>query len=90
MKKMVILLVCCSFICVGGYRWGDIKWGNAKMSVMESAYIEVIGLMAPCIDTYGKDSKKVMYEDMERFFVPFVSQFRSTKYQEVVKEEENI
>ncbi|MBQ2901353.1 MAG: stage II sporulation protein P [Agathobacter sp.] len=43
--------------------------------------------MAPCIYTQGKTGKELVYMDMERFFVPLVSEFRTTSYEAMVKEE---
>ena len=90
MRKVFLLMIGCSLICVGAYRWGDTKWENAKTTAMEYLYSEASQLMVPYIHTYEKEEKLLVYEDMERFFVPLVSEFRATKYEAVVKKEENM
>ena len=90
MRKIVFVLIGCSLICIGAYRWGDTKWENAKVTAIEYMYSEVSKTMMPYLHTYGKDGSALLYEDMERFFVPLVSEFRATKYEAVVKEEENM
>ena len=90
MRKIMLLLIGCSLICVGAYRWGDMKWENAKVAAIESLYCEVSQMMLPCIHTYGKEGRELVYEDVERFFVPLVSEFRATQYEAVVKEDEKM
>lgn len=87
MRRIVLIVIVCSFICIGAYRWGDARWENGKKAAIENLYSEVSRLMAPCIYTQGKTGKELVYMDMERFFVPLVSEFRTTSYEAMVKEE---
>lgn len=90
MRKIMWILVSCSLICVGAYKWGGAKMEHAKVVAMESLYTEVSQLMLPYIHTYGKTGKEIVYADVERFFMPLVSEFRATQYEAVVKEEEEL
>ena len=90
MRRMSLILICCSLICVGAYRWGDVKWESAKETAMEYLYSEIKQRMTPYFFVYEKDVKEVVYEDVERFFLPIVSKFRSTKYQALVKVEDEV
>ena len=87
MQRSVFILIVCGLICVSAYCLGGTKWENAKGTAIEYLYSEVIKQMAPYMRTYDKDGKKLVYEDMERFFSPIVWGFHSTKYQAVMKEE---
>lgn len=86
MRKIVVLLIGCSLVCVGAYRWGDTKWESGKLAAIEYMYSEVAQMMLPSVHSYRKDVKELAYEDVERFFVPFVWEFRATRYEAVVKE----
>lgn len=86
MRKMSLILIGCSLICIGAYRWGDMKWESAKQKAMEVLYMEVSQLMAPYIHAGGKGTTALVYEDVERFLMPMVSEFRLTKYNAMVKE----
>ena len=83
---MSLILIGCSLICIGAYRWGDMKWESAKQKAMEVLYMEVSQLMAPYIHVGGKGTTALVYEDVERFLMPMVSEFRLTKYNAMVKE----
>lgn len=87
MRKMILILVICVLICMGAYRWGDAKWENGKIAAIENLYLEISWLLAPGIYNFEKTGKELVYMDVERFFVPLVSEFRATKYEAVVKEE---
>lgn len=87
MRRISLVLLCCSMICVGAYRWGDMKWESAKEKGMEYLYLEVSRIMTPYIYTQGKETSALLYADMERLFVPLVSEFRATRYEAVVKDE---
>ena len=87
MQRSVFILIVCGLICVSAYCLGGTKWENAKGTAIEYLYSEVIKQMAPYMRTYDIDGKKLVYEDMERFFSPIVWGFHSTKYQAVMKEE---
>lgn len=86
-KKIVFLLIGCILICFGAYRWGDTNWESTKIKIIESLYSEISHVMAPQIYTYGKNSRDLILEDLEKVFLPFVSEFRVTTYQAVVKDE---
>lgn len=86
-KKIVFLLIGCILICFGAYRWGDTNWESTKLKIIESLYSEISHVMAPQIYTYGKNSRDLILEDLENVFLPFVSEFRVTTYQAVVKDE---
>lgn len=90
MRKILLLLIGCSLICIGAYRWGDTKWENAKETAMEYMYLEISQLMCPYMYSYGEDGNNLIYRDVERFFLPIVSQLRTTTYEAVVKEEESL
>lgn len=87
MQRSVFILIVCGLICVSAYCLGGTKWENAKGTAIEYLYSEVIKQMAPYMRTYDIDGKKLVYEDIERFFSPIVWGFHSTKYQAVMKEE---
>lgn len=87
MRRMSLILLACSLICIGAYRWGDIKWENAKQKGMECLFSEVSQLMSPYIHNYEMRTSALVYADMESFLVPLLSDFRATKYEVVVKEE---
>ena len=91
MRRKAFLLIICSLICIGAYRWGDTKWENAKVSAMEYMYMEIAKTMAPYRNMYEKEVAELMKKDLERFFVPVMGIFRATRYEkvvEVVKKEE--
>lgn len=77
-------------MCIGAYRWGDMKLETAKMQAIEHVYMGISKLMVPYIHTYEQKGIRLIYEDIEQFFVPLVSEFRTTKYQAVVIEDEYI
>ena len=87
MRRMSLIFICCSLICVGAYRWGDVKWESAKETAMESLYTEIKQRMTPYFFVYEKDVKTLVYEDVEHIFLPMVTKLRSTKYQAIVKVE---
>lgn len=81
--------ICCGLICVGAYRWGDMKWENAKYVAIEYWYTGVSHFMTPYIYTYEERAVDLIYVDIESFFVPIASEFRNKKYesQNIEKEE---
>lgn len=87
MRKTVFLFISCILICLGAYRWGDLRWKNVKIKAMEYLYVEVSQIFCPYVHTFGKKGKELLYEDVEKFFVPLVSEFRTTKYQAVMYED---
>ena len=83
MRKIGWILICCSLICVGAYRWGDMKWENAKREAMEYLYTEVSQLMIPYLHTYEMKTTTLVYADVGHFFMPVLSKVSLLK-QEVV------
>ena len=81
------IFICCSLLCIGAYRWGDMKWEYAKQKAMEFLYTEVSELMAPYLYTQGKKTNVLVYADVEHFFLPVLSEFRVVK-QEIEIEDE--
>jgi len=53
-------------------------------------YSGISGLMSPNMHTLVRDGRNFIYEDVERFFVPLIAEFRTTEYHAVVIEDENI
>ena len=87
MRRRAFLLIICSLICIGAYRWGDTKWGNAKVSAMEYMYMEIAKMMAPYRNMYEMESAELMKYDLERLFVPVMGIFRMTRHENVFEEE---
>jgi len=79
-RKLFLLLIGCSLVCVGAYRWGDARWDNAKVVAMEHMYREVSQFMMPCLYAYEIEEKGIAYRDVERLFLPIVSNYRMTEY----------
>ena len=73
MRKIGWILICCSLICIGAYRWGDMKWENMKVVAMERLYIEVSKLMMPYLHSCGTKTNALVYADVEHFFMPALS-----------------
>lgn len=88
MQKISWILLCCILVCMGAYRWGDMKWEGAKSKAMEMLYTGVSELVAPYIHLYEKNGMELVYEDVERFFVPLMSEFRGAKQDTVTKQKE--
>lgn len=78
MRKMGWILVCCSLICVGAYRWGGVKWENAKSKAMEFLYVETMQALMPYIHTQGVETNVLVLKDIEGFFMPLMPVFRVT------------
>ena len=79
MYKKGWILICCSLLCIGAYRWGDMRWEYAKRKAMEYFYIETTELMVPYLYTQGMKTNGLLYADVEHFFMPVLSKFRVTK-----------
>lgn len=54
---------------------------------MEHLYSEVTHMMVPHIYTYEKTKEELIFDDLEKFFLPLVSEFHMTQYQAVVRDE---
>ena len=83
MRKIGWMMICCSLICAGAYRWGDIKWENAKIAAMEYLYTEVSQLMVPYIHTYEAKMHTLVYADVEHFFIPMLPERMMVKQEEI-------
>ena len=84
------IFICCSLLCIGAYRWGDMKWEYAKQKAMEFLYMEVSELMAPYLYTQGKKTNVLVYADVEHFFLPVLSEFRVVKQEIEIEDEETV
>lgn len=78
MRKTGWILVCCSLICVGAYRWGGVKWENAKSKAMEFLYVETMQALMPYLHTQGVETNVLVLKDIEGFFMPLMPAFRVT------------
>ena len=87
MRKICLVLLSCSVICLAAYRWGDIKWESAKQKGMEYLYTEISNIITPYMRTYEMKTNALVYADIEGFLIPLLSEFRTTKYEVTVKEE---
>ncbi len=87
MRRGIFILIACNLICLSVYCWSNTKWENAKSTAIEHLYSEVSRQMIPYIHMYEKDGRKLVYEDVERFFAPIVWGFHTTKYQAVLKDD---
>ena len=90
MRKLFLLLIGCSLVCVGAYRWGDTRWESAKTVAMEYMYREVSQFMMPCLYAYEIEEKGIVYRDVERLFLPIVSNYRMTEYVCMAKEGDDL
>lgn len=88
MRRNFLLMIVCSLICLGTYRWGDTKWENAKETAIEYMYLETNQLMLPYLHAHETDQKIMVYKDIERMFLPILACFQETQYEAVVKEDE--
>ena len=79
MRKKMFVLIACSLICLGTYRWGNAKWEQAKLTAMEYLYREVTQLFVPSVYLYEKQGEALVYEDIERLFLPVLTKFRVVK-----------
>ena len=84
---MLGVLIGCSLICIGAYRWGDTKWESAKIKAIECMYSETLGLMQPYLTVKEINGMHLVYQDVEQFFVPLISEFRMMQYQAKVIED---
>jgi len=78
MRKMLLVMISCIVVCGFAYRWGDVKWEDAKVTVVEKIYQSVSKMLFPQIHIYGYDKETLVYNDMEQMLMPVVSSFRSS------------
>ena len=88
MRKTLLLMIGCILICASAYRWGDVKFTNAKMTAMEQMYIEVSRLFFPQLHLYRDSNSTLLYRDVEQVMLPVVSGYRvSLGYVDMGQEE---
>ena len=71
----MFILILCSFICLGTYRWGNAKWEEAKVTAMEYMYREVTQMFLPSVYLHGKDGESLVYGDIKKLFMPIAAEF---------------
>ena len=81
-------MIGCILICASAYRWGEVKFTNAKMTAMEHMYIEVSRLFFPQLHLYRDSNSTLLYRDVEQVMLPVVSGYRvSLGYVDMGQEE---
>ena len=70
----MFILIACSLICLGTYRWGNTKWEQAKVTAMEYLYREVTQLFMPSVYLYEIEGESLVYEDIKRLFMPITTE----------------
>ena len=91
MRKILLLMTGCILICVSAYRWGDVRFANAKMTMMEQMYIEVSKLFFPQLHLYDTSKQVLVYRDVEQMLLPVVSAYRmSSEHRDIGQEGEGI
>lgn len=90
MRKTGWILICCSLVCIAAYRWGGMKWENAKTKAMECLYVETVGNMMPYLHTQGVGMNVLVLQDIEGFFVPLVEAFFAVEQEEIGLDKEQI
>lgn len=76
MRKLLLLLIMCLLICAGAYRWGDVKFSNAKVVAMEQIYVGVSKMFFPHVYLYDTSKDALVYRDVEQMIIPVVSSYR--------------
>ena len=78
MRKILLVMISCIVVCSFAYRWGDVKWEDAKISAMENVYRSISEMLFPQIHIYEYDKETLVYNDVEQMLLPVVSSFRSS------------
>ena len=78
MRKILLVMMGCVVVCGFAYRWGDVKWEDAKIAVIENTYRSISELFFPQIHIYEYDKETLVYNDIEQMLLPVVSSFRSS------------
>lgn len=78
MRKILLLMISCLVVCGFAYRWGDMKWEDAKATMLENIYIGISKMIFPQIHIYECNKELLVYNDMEQVLMPVVSSFRSS------------
>ena len=78
MRKLLLVMVCCTVVCGFAYRFGDTKLEDAKITAMENLYQGISEMLLPQIYLYQYDNKTLLCHDVEQVLMPVVSSFRSS------------
>lgn len=66
----------CILICASAYRWGDVRFAKAKVTIMEQMYVEVSRLFFPQLYLYDTSKHALIYQDVEQMIMPVVTGYR--------------
>lgn len=88
MRKLLVIILICFIICLGTYRWGDVRLEHAKYTVIEQVYVGISELFMPHIHVYKSTGDDLLYRDVEQMVMPIVSAYRITSgYQKLGQED---
>lgn len=91
MQKNLILIICCVLICAGAYRWGDVKFEQAKIVAMEQTYVGISKIFFPHVYLYDTSKDVLVYRDIEQLIMPIVSGYRMAgEYPKIGQEDVNV
>lgn len=76
MRKILLLMTGCILICASAYRWGDVRFAKAKVTIMEQMYVEVSRLFFPQLYLYDTSKHALIYQDVEQMIMPVVTGYR--------------
>lgn len=76
MRKILLLMTGCILICASTYRWGDVRFAKAKVTIMEQMYVEVSRLFFPQLYLYDTSKHALIYQDVEQMIMPVVAGYR--------------
>ena len=79
MRKMIFLITSCLIVCGFAYRWGDARWEDAKITVVDKMYHGISKVMFPQLYLYKYDKSTLIYNDLEQVLMPVVTSFRSVE-----------
>jgi len=78
MRKLILAIITCFFICAGAYRWGGVEFEKAKITMLEQMYVGVSKVFFPHVYLYGANGDALLYRDVEQMIIPVVSSYRVT------------
>ena len=88
MRKLLVIILICLLICIGTYRWGEIRFEHAKYTAIEQVYVSISEFFLPHIHVYKSTGEDLLYKDVEKMVVPIVSAYRITSgYQKLGQED---